>query len=63
MLDTASLRVQLSQQERAYASAFFVAMGRHLKDSVLKELPANYQSLVGVEADVWLYDEAECDAT
>ncbi|KAF6254114.1 hypothetical protein COO60DRAFT_1703476 [Scenedesmus sp. NREL 46B-D3] len=46
MLDTASLRVRLSQQERAYASAFFVAMGRHLKDSVLKELPANYQSLV-----------------
>jgi hypothetical protein len=46
MLDTASLRERLSAQERTYASGFFVALGRHMRESVLKDLPPNYQSLV-----------------
>jgi hypothetical protein len=61
MLDTASLRERLSPQERIYASGFFVALGRHMKESVLKDLPTNYQSLVrGGDGDGFLCTGESC---
>eukprot|EP00879_Flechtneria_rotunda_P033135 GHRR01036671.1.p2 GENE.GHRR01036671.1~~GHRR01036671.1.p2 ORF type:complete len:106 (+),score=15.81 GHRR01036671.1:1075-1392(+) len=46
ILDSADLRDRLSQQEKQYSSQVFVALGRHLKASVLDYLPPHYQSLV-----------------
>lgn len=46
VLDNTELRDKLSAAEQKFTTEFFVAMGRHLKSSVLDELPSNYQSLV-----------------
>jgi hypothetical protein len=46
LLDNAEARERLSPQERLYSSNFFVVLGRHLKASVLDELPHHYASLV-----------------
>lgn len=46
VLDNQQLRDKLSTAEQKFTTEFFVAMGRHLKSSVLDDLPAAYQSLV-----------------
>jgi hypothetical protein len=46
VLDNQELRDKLSSAEQKFTTEFFVAMGRHLKSSVLDDLPAAYQSLV-----------------
>lgn len=50
ILDSSELRSRLSDPEKAFTQNFFVAMGRHLKTSVLDELPPHYQSLVSKTA-------------
>lgn len=62
LLDSAALRERLSRGERQYASNFFVALGRHLKDSVLNAMPPHYQSLVKryeAEAEKTLLDKPD----
>lgn len=46
LLDNPDLRGKLSDQEHKFTTDYFVAMGRHLKSSVLDQLPPAYQSLV-----------------
>eukprot|EP00775_Hariotina_reticulata_P007437 gene7437-7646_t len=62
LLDNAEARERLSPQERLYSSNFFVVLGRHLKASVLDELPHHYASLVKryeAEADKKLLDKPD----
>lgn len=46
ILDNQQMRQRLSVQEQQYANKFFVILGRHLKNTVLDDLPLNYRSLV-----------------
>jgi hypothetical protein len=54
VLDNQGLRDKLSMAEQKFTTEFFVAMGRHLKGSVLDKLPPAYQSLVSAVMLLWL---------